>query len=179
VSLPFCIVSGACSGRHGSWYAREAAPVELRDEDIKWIDKKQQEARKLLSAEPNDIGDPRSIKRDIKETMGTYVGTLRTENELRQGIGELKRIERERLPMLFAKDMRSLREAYEVINMVAVSKMIAESARFRTESRGLHQRLDYPKEDNVNWLKNVILQASEGGMRLFTRPVNLIWEKPD
>jgi succinate dehydrogenase/fumarate reductase flavoprotein subunit len=63
--------------------------------------------------------------------------------------------------------------------MVLVSKMIAESARFRTESRGLHQRLDYPKEDNINWLRNVILQASEGGIRLFTRPVNLIWDKPE
>jgi len=65
------------------------------------------------------------------------------------------------------------------MNMVLVGKMIAESARFRTESRGLHQRLDFPEEDNVNWLKNVILQASEGGMRLATRPVNLIWDKPE
>jgi succinate dehydrogenase / fumarate reductase flavoprotein subunit len=62
--------------------------------------------------------------------------------------------------------------------MVPVSKMIAESARFRTESRGLHQRLDYPKEDNVNWLKNVLIQASKSGMNLFVRPVHLIWEKP-
>jgi succinate dehydrogenase / fumarate reductase flavoprotein subunit len=178
VSLPFCIVSGACSGRYASWYAREAAPVKLKEEDLKWIAKKQQEARRLLSAEPDPTGDPREVKKDIKETMWTYVGTLRTDNELQKGLQELDRIEKERLPKLFAKDLRSLREAYEVINMVWVSKMIAESARFRTESRGLHQRLDYPREDNVNWLKNVILQASEGGMRLFTRPVNLIWEKP-
>jgi len=69
---------------------------------------------------------------------------------------------KERLSKLYARDLRDLREVYEVLNMVIVSKMIAESARFRTESRGLHQRLDYPKEDNINWLKNVILQASEG-----------------
>jgi succinate dehydrogenase/fumarate reductase flavoprotein subunit len=98
---------------------------------------------------------------------------------LDRGLRELNRIERERLPKLFAKDLRSLREVHEVVNMVLVSKMIAESARFRTESRGLHQRLDYPKEDNINWLRNVILQASEGGIRLFTRPVNLIWDKPE
>jgi succinate dehydrogenase/fumarate reductase flavoprotein subunit len=125
------------------------------------------------------MGDPRDIKKDIKETMWTYVGTLRTEEELQKGLQNLEHIEKERLSKLYARDLRDLREVYEVLNMVIVSKMIAESARFRTESRGLHQRLDYPKEDNINWLKNVILQASEGGMRLFTRPVNLIWDKPE
>jgi succinate dehydrogenase/fumarate reductase flavoprotein subunit len=138
-------VSGACSGRNASWYAREAAPVQLRDEENKWVEKKQQEARDLLSGEPNEMGEPRSIKKDIKETMWTYAGPLRVENELEKGLGELDRIEKERLPKLFARGVRDLREAYEIINMVSVSKMIAESARFRTESRGLHQRLTIRK----------------------------------
>jgi len=106
-------------------------------------------------------------------------GDPATEEELSKGLEELDRFEKERLPKLYARDPRELREAYEVVNMVLVGKMIAESARFRTESRGLHQRLDFPEEDNANWLKNVILQASEGGMRLATRPVNLIWDKPE
>jgi succinate dehydrogenase/fumarate reductase flavoprotein subunit len=178
MSIPFCIVSGASSGRYAAWYAREAAPVQLRDEEYRWIEKKQQEARNLLGAEPNEMGEPRSIKKDIKETMWTYAGPLRVEEELKTGLGELDRIERERLPKLFAGEMRGLREAYEVTNMISVSKMIAESARFRTESRGLHQRLDYPKEDNANWLKNVMIHTSKSGMQLFVRPVHLIWEKP-
>ena len=177
VSLPFCIVSGACSGRYASWYAREAPPADLRDEDRKWVEKKALEARALLGREPTEAGDPRWIKKAIKETMWTYVGTLRTESELAR-VEELERIEKEQLPHLYAREMRSLREAYEVNNMIVVSRMIAESARLRTESRGLHQRLDYPHEDNVNWLKNVVLEASEGGMRLSTRPVNLIWQRP-
>lgn len=178
VSIPFCIVSGACSGRYASWYAREAAPVHLRVEDIQWIEKKKAEIRSLLTREPSDVGEPRSIKKEIKETMWKYVGTLRTEKELERGLEELCRIEEERLTRVYATEMRSLREAIEVTNLVLVGKMIAESAKFRTESRGLHQRLDYPKEDNTNWLKNVILQASEGEMRLYTRPVELIWLKP-
>ncbi len=179
LSMPFCIVSGASSGRYAAWYSREAAPVRLRDEDMKWIEKRQEEARKMLSSESSGMGDPRSIKKDIKETMWNYVGTLRTEAELDKGLQELDRIERERLPMLFAKDMRGLREAYETINMVTVSKMIAKSAKLRTESRGMHQRLDYPKEDDANWLKNVFIKTSQGEMQLFTRPVNLIWEEPE
>jgi succinate dehydrogenase/fumarate reductase flavoprotein subunit len=178
VSLPFCIVSGACSGRYAAWYAREAPPVELTGEERKWIEKKGTEARALLNREQKEAGDPRSIKKAIKEAMWTYVGTLRTEEELDRGLQELERIQQERLPHLYAGEMRSLREAYEVDNMVLVSKMIAKSARMRTESRGLHQRIDYPREDNANWLKNVVLEASEGGMKLSTRPVNLIWRKP-
>lgn len=179
VSLPFCIVSGASSGRYAAWYARGAPPVELKDEDLRWIEKKRQEAKHLMSAKPDPLGNVRDIKKEIKEAMWTYVGTLRTDEELGKGLEVLDRVEKERLPRLYAGDPRELREAYEVINMVLVSKMIAESARYRTESRGLHQRLDHPQEDNVNWLKNVILQASEGGMRLTSRPVNLIWERPE
>jgi len=179
LSMPFCIVSGASAGRYGAWYSREAAPVRLGDEDMKWIEKRQEEARKILSSESSGMGDPRSIKKDIKETMWNYVGTLRTEAELDKGLQELDRIEKERLPLLFAKDMRGLREAFETINMVTVSKAIAESAKLRTESRGMHQRLDYPKEDNANWLKNVFVKTLQGKMQLFTRPVNLIWEEPE
>jgi succinate dehydrogenase/fumarate reductase flavoprotein subunit len=179
LSLPFCIVSGACSGRYAAWYAREAPPVQLKGDENRWIEGKRKEAEKLLVSKSDRQGDPRDIKKEIKEIMWTYVGTLRTEDELQKGLQELDRIENERLPKLFAADMRNLREAYEVVNMVAVSKMIAESARYRTESRGMHQRLDYPKEDNANWLKNVFLKVSEGEMSLFTRPVDLIWEKPE
>jgi succinate dehydrogenase/fumarate reductase flavoprotein subunit len=179
VSLPFCIVSGASSGRYAAWYAREATPVGLLSEDKKWIEKKQTEARSLFGVEPTQEGNVRDIRRDIKEVMWKYVGTLRTDEELKKGLQELDRIEKERIPKLYARDPRELRESYEVINMVLVGKMIAESARFRTESRGLHQRLDFPEEDNLYWLKNVILHASEGGMRLVTRPVNLIWDRPE
>jgi len=68
--LPFCIVSGACSGRYASWYAREAGPAELKDEDMKWIDKKQQETRKFLKREPNDRGNPRISRKISKRRCG-------------------------------------------------------------------------------------------------------------
>ena len=104
----------------------------------------------------------------------------RTEKELNHALEQLNHIEREMLPDIQAQNTYELREAHEAINMVLVSKMISKSALERRESRGLHQRMDYPEEDNQNWLNNLLLKAGKNGdMTLYTRPVNLIWSKPD
>lgn len=74
VSIPFCIVSGACSGRYAAWYAREAAPVLLREEDLKWIEKKQGEARSLLCNEPNPLGTSGTLRKISKRPCGSMWG---------------------------------------------------------------------------------------------------------
>jgi succinate dehydrogenase/fumarate reductase flavoprotein subunit len=79
VSIPFCIVSGACSGRYAAWYAREAAPVQLKDEDIKWIEKKKREAQKCLSVEPNPADV--EVCWNTQDRGGITAGPSRTESD--------------------------------------------------------------------------------------------------
>ena len=43
----------------------------------------------------------------------------------------------------------------------------------RKESRGAHYRTDYPEEDNVNWLKNIVVQKRDEKMVLETIPVSM------
>lgn len=180
ISMPFCIVSGASSGRYASWAAKDTAPIELTGETQRWIDGRKAEVLGKYAGEPAEPLHPRAIKKEIKETMWNYVGPVRTEEELNIALDQLNRIEAELLPRMRAENTFDLREAHEANNMVLVSKMIAESARFRTESRGLHRRLDFPEEDNRNWLKNLLIKADQGGnMELYTRPVNLIWSRPE
>ncbi|MEG2212643.1 MAG: FAD-dependent oxidoreductase [Clostridiales bacterium] len=180
ISMPFCIVSGACAGRYASWEAKDIAPITLNEQTEQWIAEKRLSSFQDYQGEINHPLHPRQIKKAIKEAMWDYVGPIRTDTELNHALDELNRIEEEMLPSMRAENTFELREAHEAHNMVSVSKMITKSAQYRTESRGLHRRLDFPEEDNKNWLKNLLLKANQDGdMELYTRPVNLIWSKPE
>ncbi|MBN1257519.1 MAG: L-aspartate oxidase [Planctomycetes bacterium] len=46
---------------------------------------------------------------------------------------------------------------FEAQNIMTVAKMISRAALLRTESRGAHQRLDYPETDDDHWQKHIQL----------------------
>ena len=60
--------------------------------------------------------------------------------------------------------------------MVLNAEMILRASLFRTESRGLHYREDYPRRDDPTWLAWVkIMQDEQGGMKLLKEPVPREW----
>jgi len=75
------------------------------------------------------------------------------------------------LPKMRAVDPHDLRNAHEVRNMVLGAEMMLRAALFRTESRGSFYREDYPRRDDENWLKWVVLKEDAGKMKLWTEPV--------
>jgi succinate dehydrogenase / fumarate reductase flavoprotein subunit len=48
----------------------------------------------------------------------------------------------------------------------------------RTETRGSHFRTDFPKRDDVNWLKHTLASYSDKGPVLSYREVNVDKYKP-
>ena len=54
-----------------------------------------------------------------------------------------------------------------------VAEIITHSALMRTESRGGHQRMDYPEKDDKQWLKNIVVRRGEKGLISTTRPAIL------
>ncbi len=59
-------------------------------------------------------------------------------------------------------------EAWELGCLLDLAEVTALSALNRTESRGAHWREDFPKRDDVNWLKHtfVTLQGRQAGHHL-------------
>ena len=57
-------------------------------------------------------------------------------------------------------------EVLEAVNMVELSEMVVIAALMREETRKSHYRTDFPKRDNLNWLKNIIIKK-EGDKMVF------------
>lgn len=53
------------------------------------------------------------------------------------------------------------RAGFEVQNMLTVAKTIARAASIRKESRGAHQRRDYPDTDDVNWNTHTLISRED------------------
>ena len=79
------------------------------------------------------------------------------------------------VPKLTAKDPHELRLAHETKNMVLSAEMMLRSSLFRTESRGLHYREDYPRRDDPTWLAWTKVKDEQGRMKVSREPVPTEW----
>ncbi len=109
--------------------------------------------------------DPSAFRGGIQEMMRDKVGVIKSEQGLSSALHDLDAFEAAfgRL----AATPASLRDLLSARNMLATARMMALCAKERKESRGVHFRSDYPKQDDANWAdrKVVISQGKDGAMR--------------
>jgi succinate dehydrogenase / fumarate reductase flavoprotein subunit len=110
--------------------------------------------------------NPYLMHERLQEVMGTYVGIVRTGEELQQGIealGELAK-EAETIKAPGASQYNpAWHQALAVRSMLTMSEGIARAARMREESRGAHTRLDFEGERD-EWLRyNVVVRKGPDG----------------
>ena len=103
---------------------------------------------------------PVAIRTEMHETMEAGVGIYREAGPTKatcEKIAELRRryedIQLEDRSNVFNTDLLFV---LELGNLVDIAQVLAESALARTESRGAHQRMDYPARDDENYLKHTL-----------------------
>jgi succinate dehydrogenase / fumarate reductase flavoprotein subunit len=94
----------------------------------------------------------------------------RSKDRLEEAISKLEEIQ-QKLPELAAKDGHGLLGCHEVKSLTVCAEITFRAALARTESRGWHYREDYPKRDDKNWLKWVIVTQKDGKATISTEPV--------
>ena len=98
---------------------------------------------------------------EIRSLMWNYVGIVRSNKRLERARSRLALLEHEIREDYW--NFRLTRDLIELRNIAQVAQLIVECALQRRESRGLHYTIDYPKRDDVHWLRDSIVQRGSRG----------------
>ena len=176
-SLPECLVFGARAGRTAAEYATSAAsaepstPVRVQVAD---------ERRRLDELLHRDGGrEPISaIRTEMQQAVEEGAGIYRSADSLAKAADKLREL-RERYATARIEDhSRTFNTefiaALELSCMLDVAETIVRCAQLREESRGAHQRIDFPARDDERFLANsLIYRSAEGASRVEYLPVTI------
>jgi fumarate reductase flavoprotein subunit len=117
------------------------------------------------------------LRQELNDALESGVAIERDEPGLRQActaIAELKqRLERLRLSDASATFNTERTAALELEFMVDVAESVAHGALARTESRGAHQRRDFPRRDDQRFLKHSLAYRTDEAPRIEFRDVTI------
>jgi fumarate reductase (CoM/CoB) subunit A len=178
-ALSSALVFGRRAGRRASKLAKEAR-IDLPPIGNDAIP--EAESQWLSDVIRRDTGPLQSDVRTACRILAhKKLGPIRDEKTLREALGEYERIEHEDAQVMRLDDKarssdhergNELESALAVRNLALLGRILATAALRRTESRGAHYRLDFPKTDEANWRVVTRLEAGlNGAIGFHTDPV--------
>jgi len=174
-----CLVWGKITGDEAARYAskQKALPSPPKAATLK-----DEEARVFNRFNPDGKESAYALRRELQRTMDSNVGVFRTGPELKAALDKIQEIKGQ-LPGIKVKDRgriynTDLLSALEADNLLDLAEIIVAGALARTESRGAHSRRDFPKRDDVNWLKHTLAHYTPKGPRLDYIPVSITMWQP-
>ena len=175
-SLTECLVFGARAGRAAAAYAAEQ---EAPSGHI--LAQAMDEQRRLETQFLHKTGGREriaTIREDMQKTTEESAGIYRTGMALLAATETLRKLQ-ERFQNIALDDHSQtfnteLVAALELSCMLDVAETIVQSALHRTESRGAHQRTDFPKRDDEKFLAHsLVFQQEDGSPRIEYLPVTI------
>lgn len=116
----------------------------------------------LKAAHGKQASGAAELKGRIRNILATCAGIWRAEPSLRVGLAHLQLIS-DRLDRRTGADIAEVVELFEARRMALVARTIVKAALSRTESRGAHQRTDFPQSDDTNWLRHTSFRRGPSG----------------
>jgi succinate dehydrogenase / fumarate reductase flavoprotein subunit len=154
-SLVSCIFGGFKAGPNAVRYAR-TQQATANNGHFEAERKRQEEINAgLMRSEGNE--NPFRLWRELGELMTKDCTVIRYNKNLQQTDAKLvELLERFKNVNLSDKSQwanTSFVFTRQLYNMLQLSRVIAQGARMRDESRGAHYKPDFPERDDKNWLK--------------------------
>ena len=174
-SLTECLVFGARAGRaaaefvDGAPAAGAAVEAQVRDEE--------QRLRELM-AKTDGTERIADLRAEMQSTMEESAGIYRTGDTLAAGVETTGRLRQHARHLKLEDRSRTfnteLISALELSYMLELADVILRSAVQRTESRGAHQRSDFPARDDDKFLAHSLAHRTEdGSARIEYLPVTI------
>ncbi len=177
-SLVDILVFGRRAGRHIAQYitAGAARPVGTHNPDS--------EVRAEIERLRTGTGTERvaTIREALQEVMMDKVSVFRTGRELQTALETVRGLqERYRHAKIDDRGKQfntDLLEALELGYLLDLAEATTVSALHRTESRGAHNREDFPRRDDANWLTHTLCVRREGKIEFLAKPVVITRFRP-
>jgi succinate dehydrogenase flavoprotein subunit len=110
------------------------------------------------------------------------LGIIREEKGLQEGLGVIREL-KEKIGRVGIPEARSYsilwNDWLNMSNLLDVSEIVGISALARKESRGAHYRSDFPKKNNLEYLKNFFIKRQNGENKIYERPTVMNRLKPE
>jgi fumarate reductase flavoprotein subunit len=175
-SLPELLVFGARAGRAAAEYAsgqKDVTPAALLQAE----DEKRRLEKDILRKEG---GRERlaTLREEMQKTMEESAGIYRSGDSLARAAGQLRQLQERNALVALDDHSRTfnteLIAALELAFMLDVAEAIVHSALHREESRGAHQRTDFPGRDDQRFLAHSLAYRNpDGGCRVEYLPVTI------
>jgi len=174
-SLPELLVFGARAGRAAAEYAVTApepgrhAAAQLKDEQ------RRLETERVQPGGRERIAD---LRQEMQAAMETSAGIYRTGPSLGRGVDTLRGLQTRALDLRVEDQSRTFNTeriaALELSFMLDIAEAIVASALQRQESRGAHQRTDFPHRDDDRFLAHSLAERlPDGECRVRYLPVTV------
>ncbi|PMP91808.1 MAG: fumarate reductase (quinol) flavoprotein subunit [Caldisphaera sp.] len=175
-----CLTSGRIAGELAAQYALSSDfPYDPEPERTK---KEEEWVWGLLKRES---GEPSyKIKHELQQTMMEDFYVFRNGNDMAKGLSKILELRKMFIDNSYIEDKgyiynTDLIAAIETMNLLDNALIVAKTAINRQESRGSHARTDFPKRDDVNWLKHTIaIRNGDSDITIVYSPVTINTWKP-
>jgi fumarate reductase flavoprotein subunit len=168
-SLTELLVFGRRAGKAAAEFALENTSLDTTSLDLQVSDEQERISRNFFR---KDGGTERifTLRKEMNETMETSAGIYRSEKSLKETCNKIKEL-KDRFSNIMMEDRSlnfntELTSALELEFMLDVAEAIAYSALERTESRGSHQRTDFPGRDDEKFLKHSLAYQNDTEPRI-------------
>jgi fumarate reductase flavoprotein subunit len=175
-SLPELLVFGARAGR----LAAEYASTRKDEPGPKILAQAKDEERRLQALLGGNGGRERiaTVREEMQKTMEESAGIYRSGDSLRQAVEAIGALKERFAGVAIEDHSRTFNTervaALELSFMLDVAEAILSSAERREESRGAHQRTDFPRRDDDRFLAHsMAYRSSDASCRIEYLPVTI------
>ncbi|HYD16771.1 MAG TPA: FAD-binding protein [Candidatus Nanoarchaeia archaeon] len=157
---------GPAAALHASAVRGFAADRPIRPEQINFL-----RNRIMSPLQRKDGIDPHDLIHQIQDVVSPVdYSVVKSEKGMSQALKELTTL-KPLVEQLSAKDPHGLCRCIDAESMVLSAELFFRSSLARKESRGFHFREDYPRTDNSEWLRWVIVRSVSGNMEIATERI--------
>jgi succinate dehydrogenase / fumarate reductase flavoprotein subunit len=176
-SLVDILVYGRRGARHAGKFVKENDWAPLPE---KADERAQEEVFRLMAAKGKE--QAAAIRDALQDEMMEKASVFREAKSLEAMREKLMEL-RERYAQVKIEDRGTqynteLLEVIELGNLLDLAEVLVESALGRQESRGAHSREDFPKRDDIDWLKHTLAYKTPKGIEFRYKPVTITKFQP-